>query len=425
MKKYIVKGGKELNGRVKISGSKNAALPVLAATLLTDDTVTLHNIPILRDTQTMFSLLAVLGKKVIINNGAVVIKTEKKNRYKATYDIVKQMRASIVVLGPLLAKRRKAHVSLPGGCAFGPRPVDLHIKGLRKLDARITFHHGYIDARASRLQGNEINLAGEFGSSVLATDNVIMAASLADGKTVIESAAREPETQDLINFLKAMGADISGSGTSVVTVNGVSRLHGCEYTVISDRIEAGTFLGLAALNKKEIKIRFEQQQHIENILDLLKEIGVKITTKGNWISVKGGRANKYKNFKVTTLPYPDFPTDMQAVMTVVASFIPGICTISENIYPNRFNHVPELNRMGANIRIEKNTAIIHQASSLEGASVQASDLRAGAALVIAALKAQGTSEVRRIYHIERGYEDFHKKLKTLGADIDVGSDSLI
>lgn len=425
MKKYVITGKKPLKGTVSISGSKNAALPLLAASLLTNEDVTLHNMPVLRDTETMIELLAMLGKKVIVENEKVVIKSTGEKKYKATYDIVKQMRASIVVLGPLLARYKKAHVSLPGGCAFGPRPVDLHLKGLEALGATICMKHGYIDAVANPLVGGRFNMMGEFGTSVLGTDNIAMAATLAKGSTIIENAAREPETEDLMHMLTAMGAKISGIGTSILTIEGVKELHGCEYTIIPDRIEAGTFAIIAAATGSQISLKYNRPEHLEPLLDLFKECGIGSSYKNGVLTITGKNPASYKPFKITTLPYPGFPTDMQSLVMVLGCVAPGISFISEGIYPNRFNHVPEFNRMGANIEVDQNTAIMKECVGLQGATVQASDLRAGASLVIAALCAEGKSEVRRVYHIERGYEDFVAKLKKIGASIREAKDTLI
>ena len=420
MNKYIIKGGVPLKGVIQISGSKNAALPIMAASLLTKEDVILNNVPSrLRDIRTMIALLAVLGKKVIVEPNRLIIKTKEKQKFIANYEIVKQMRASIVVLGPLLAMWGKANISLPGGCAFGPRPIDLHIKGMKALGAKVKVKHGYIEAKSKGLKGVDINLTGEFGPSVLGTDNVLMAAVLADGQTIIENAAREPETLDLANCLKKMGATLTGEGTSKITINGVKELHGCEYTVIQDRIEAATFACATAITEGNVKIKYKHPEHIEALTALLKEIGIGVSYKNDVYHVRGRAINTYKGFTLTTMPFPDFPTDMQSLLTALAMVIDGNSTITESIYPNRFNHVAEMVRLGGDIVIEKSTAIIKGGGKLTGASVQASDLRAGAALVIAALASEGQTEVHRVYHLERGYESFPEKLKSLGASISV------
>lgn len=429
MNKYVVEGGKKLQGDVVISGSKNAALPILAATLLTEDEVILKNVPVLKDVETMISLLAKLGKRIQIEENKMIVRHDPKaslsSRHEATYDIVKQMRASIVVLGPLVAKYHKATVSLPGGCAFGPRPVDLHIRGLEQLGAKIAVHHGDIEAKTSGFKGKTIDLIGQFGSSVLATDNVAMAACLAKGETTIENAAREPETVDLVNFLIAMGAKIEGAGSSILKIRGVKKLHGCEYTIIQDRIEAGTFLVAAAVTGGKVRMKYATPEHLRFVFDLAREIGIGIEERGEWITIKGKKPSSYKGFSITTMPYPQFPTDLQSLFMVLGMLSSGISKISEGIYPNRWNHAPELVRMGADIRVENEMAIMTGVKSLEGASVQASDLRAGAALVVAALAAGGKTEVRRIYHVDRGYEALPEKLRALGANIQVARDSLL
>ena len=420
MDKYVIHGGVPLKGSVLISGSKNAALPIMAASLLTKEDIILNNVPTgIRDIRTMISLLAMLGKKVVIEPDRLIIQTKEKHKYIATYEIVKQMRASIVVLGPLLAICKKADISLPGGCAFGPRPIDLHIKGMEALGADIKLKHGYIEARSQKLKGGQVNLIGEFGPSVLGTDNVLMAATLAKGKTIIENAAREPETADLTSFLQAMGANISGKGTSTLTIKGVKKLHGCEYTIIQDRIEAATFACAGASTGGDIKLKYRYPEHIESMTNLLKEIGVGVSYRSGFYHVKGKPTKTYKGFTVTTMPFPGFPTDMQSLFMALAMVINGNSTITEGIYPNRFNHAPEMVRLGGDIVIEKSTAIIKGGKRLSGASVQASDLRAGAALIIAALAGKGRSEIHRVYHVERGYEHFPEKLKALGAKIDI------
>jgi UDP-N-acetylglucosamine 1-carboxyvinyltransferase len=430
MKKYVIHGGVKLKGDVIISGSKNAALPILAATLLTDEEVTLRNVPTLKDVETMVALLARLGKKITTYEDRMVITRDPKAKtstlHEATYDIVKQMRASIVVLGPLVARYHKAVVSLPGGCAFGPRPVDLHLRGIENLGAKIEIVHGDIHASTKQLKGKTIDLLGEFGSSVLATDNVAMAAALAEGETIIENAAREPETEDLIDFLNAMGAKIEGAGTSELRIHGVKKLHGCDYTIIPDRIEAGTFLVAAAITGGKIKMAYNRPDHLENVFELAKKIGIGIKIQKDFVTVEGKKLSSYKGFHIHTMPYPKFPTDLQSIFTVMASVIPEPCSINEGIYPNRWNHAPELVRMGADIKIENETAVISPVKhGLSSASVQSSDLRAGAALILAGMAAKGKTEVRRIYHVDRGYEKLPEKLRALGAKIDVEADSIL
>ena len=424
MKKYIILGGKPLRGEVSISGSKNASLPILAATLLTKEDVILNNVPTLRDTSTMLSLLAILGKKVIVESNRLIVQTQKSQLFRATYEIVKQMRASIVVLGPLLARWGKAEVSLPGGCAFGPRPIDLHIRGLREMGISIDIKGGYLKAHG-RPKGGRVDLLGQFGPSVLATDNIMMASSLASGSTVIENAAREPETQDLAGFLNAMGAQVKGAGESIVTIAGVKALHGCEYTVIQDRIEAATYACAVAITGGEVSMKYDRPAHLESMIRILRKIGVGVTRRGKHLRIQGRPSRYYRGFNVHTMPYPHFPTDMQPLFMALASVISDVSTLTESIYPNRFNHVPELIRLGAHIRMEESTAIVKRKRMLSGASVQSSDLRAGAALVIAGLAARGKTEVHRVYHIERGYEAMPEKLGYLGARLTVARSSIV
>ena len=421
MKHYIIHGRCELKGRVKVSGSKNASLPIMAASILTDEDVILSNVPRLRDTKTMVSLLELLGKKVQIEADRMIIRKDTRSRqnasdsYKATYAIVKQMRASIVVLGPLLARYHKACVSFPGGCSFGPRPIDLHMKGMEALGVGITLEGGYINASVKKehgLRGCRIRLSGPNGSTVLGTDNVAMAACLAKGTTIIEDAAQEPETQDLLYFLEHMGVRIHGVGTSTVTLHGGGVLHGGEYRVIDDRIEAGTFLIYAALTgTRDFFIETHQPYHLESAVELLKQIGVHITQEPNGFHVKAKSPLSYQPFHMITRAYPGFPTDLQSILMVLGSRIQGESTIKESIYPNRFNHVDELQRMGANIRMENALARMIGVRTLKGADVQASDLRSGAALIGAGLVAKGQTVIRRVYHIERGYENLVEKIK--------------
>lgn len=415
MDSFKINGGKKLSGEITVSGSKNAALPLMCASILTNDEVILHHMPDLMDIRVLIEILEYVGKKITFKNGTMIIKQGKKINTKAPYDLVKKMRASIIVLGPLLAKYKECKVSLPGGCAFGPRPVDLHIMGMEKLGAKIEINHGYIDAKAEKLVGDNIYLAGQHGPSVLGTDNIMMAAVLAEGETVIDSAAMEPECSDLANMLVEMGADISGIGTTTLRINGVKKLHGVEYSVIPDRIEAGTFLVLGVLLGEEIKIKNCEPKHLSHPIDILRDIGADIEVEGNEITVRGGK--KMKPFVIDTKPYPLFPTDLQPIFTVLACFLNGASSISEGIWPDRFQYTQELVRMGANIKIEGSSAIIMGIDKLTGAQVMAPDLRAGAALVLAGLMAEDETQVHRIYHIDRGYEGLENKLVKLGADI--------
>ncbi len=416
MDKIVVRGGKRLNGEVTLSGSKNSALPIMAAALLSDETSVIHDVPNLRDIQTMIKLMRSLGAKVSYDDTTLTIRPGKTLNPKAPYKLVSTMRASVCVLGPLLARTGYAEVSMPGGCVIGSRPIDLHLKGFEALGAQIKIEHGYVKARALKhLAGNEIYLGGSFGSSVLATGNVMMAATLARGKTIIESAACEPEVVDLAHFLRKMGAQISGEGSPRIEIEGVKKLHGAQYTVISDRIECGTYMFAAAMTGGNVLIRKAVPSHQNAVIDKLLQSGVSITKGKNVLRIKG-RA-RLKPTDVTTLAYPGFPTDMQAQMMALMAVTPGISVITEKIYPDRFMHVSELNRMGAKIYSESARAIIHGVKRLSGAPVMASDLRASAALILAGLVAEGDTEVHRVYHLDRGYDNIEKKLSGLGAAI--------
>lgn len=415
MDKLLVEGGVRLKGDVTVSGSKNSVLPILAATLLTDDPCVIKNVPNLRDTNTMFKILRVLGKEVDFEKGTVRVASSKAHPFVADYKLVSTMRASFCVLGPLLGKLKKAKVSLPGGCVIGIRPVDLHLKGLKALGASITIDGGYVVARTQRLIGEHVYLGGEYGSSVLATDNVMMAAALARGKTVIESAACEPEVHDLGEFLIRMGAKIKGHGTPIIEIEGVNHLHGTEHTIIPDRIEAGTFMIASLITDGDIQVRNVHPQHMGALIDKLKEAGVSVLTSNNSIRLKKPRMIRPAN--ITTLPYPGFPTDMQAQFMALMAVTPGVSVITEKIYPDRFMHVAELNRMGAHIQREGPHAIVEGIKQLSGAPVMASDLRASACLVLAGLVARGKTSISRIYHLERGYENVDKKFESLGARI--------
>ncbi len=416
MDKIVITGGCRLKGEVEVSGAKNSALPIMAAALLSEEESVIENVPDLRDIQTMIKLLRSLGAKALYENRTVYVKPGKNLKAVASYKLVSTMRASVCVLGPLLARTGNAQVSLPGGCVIGPRPIDLHLKGLQGLGAQIEIQHGYVNARAlKKLRGNEIYLGGSFGSSVLATGNVMMAAALTQGVTTISNAACEPEVVDLARFLRKMGAKIAGEGSPQIEVEGVKKLHGAKYAVISDRIEAGTYMFAAAMTGGEIMIKKANPDYQNAVIDKLRQAGVRIEKGKNTIRVKG--STRLKPVDATTLPYPGFPTDLQAQMMALMSVTPGISVITEKIYPDRFMHVSELNRMGSKIFLEGPSAIVHGVKRLSGAPVMASDLRASAALVLAGLVAEGTTEVHRIYHLDRGYENLENKFCSLGAAI--------
>ena len=413
---YEIEGGRKLKGEVKISGSKNAALPILAATILTDDKCIIENVPDLKDIRIMIELIEKLGKKVNFENNVVIVEQTNEINTRAPYEIVKTMRASIAVLGPLLAKYKKADVSLPGGCAIGPRPVDLHIKAMQELGAKVEIEEGYIRAKADSLVGKTLILLGPVGPTVLGTENAMMAATLAEGETVIEPAAMEPEVVDLGKFLISMGAKIEGLGTSTIRVKGVKSLKGTKHKVIPDRIEAGTFITMVGGCGGELRIKNILPSHIENIISKAVEAGLEIDIESDSIYVNKKR--NLEGIEISTLPYPGFPTDMQPQFMAMLSTAKGLSIITENIFEDRFIHVGELQRMNANIRVEKgNTAIIKGVKSLKGASIMASDLRAGAGLVIAGLMAEGITKLQRIYHIDRGYESFEEKIINIGGKI--------
>ena len=415
MDKLVIEGGRRLDGSVTISGAKNACLPILAATLLSDDKSVIRNIPALRDMSTMLKILKNFGVRVQQDGDVVKVEPKGYSKYVAPYELVSTMRASICVLGPLLSKQKKAEVSFPGGCVIGPRPIDIHLKGLTALGAKLKIEKGYIIARAKFLKGTHIYLGGHFGSSVLATDNVMMAATLAKGVTIIENAACEPEVVDLAAFLVKMGAKIKGHGTPRIIIEGVKKLHGAEHSVIPDRIETGTYMLAAAITKGDIMIKNAKLEHLIALADKLTESGLSIKKVPNGIRVK--YIKKLKPTDVTTLPFPGFPTDMQAQFMSLMTVTNGISVITEKIYPERFIHISELNRMGANILLEGPCAIIKGVKNLSGAPVMASDLRASAALVLAGLVAEGRTDVHRIYHLDRGYENLEEKLLKLGAKV--------
>lgn len=415
MDKIRIHGGRPLSGSIKVSGSKNSALPILAATLLTKEPCTIRRVPDLSDTNYMLQILKHLGSEVERASGTVHIAAVKINSV-APYDVVRKMRASVCVIGPLLGRCKEATVSLPGGCVIGDRPIDLHLKGFEALGSAVRVEGGDIKVFAPKLTGAVINLRGKFGPTVLGTDNVMMAAVLADGTTVIEGAAQEPEVVDLANFLNRMGAKVEGAGTRRIIVEGVQELHGAEHDIIADRIEAGTFLVAGAICGDGITIKRADPEHVTAVTNALSSCGFRIETKKDAISVFPNGAAK--PLELATEPYPGFPTDMQAQMCALLSMTKGISVITENIFPQRYMHVAELKRMGAQVDLEGPTAVIRGVDHLLGAPVMASDLRASAALVLAGLKAEGITEVSRVYHIDRGYEHLDEKLSELGADIE-------
>jgi len=415
MDKILVHGGRRLSGSIKVSGSKNSSLPILAATLLTREPCIVHGVPDLSDTNYMLQILAHLGAQVERASGTVTV-TAAKIHSVAPYDVVRKMRASVCVLGPLLGRCKEASVALPGGCVIGDRPIDLHLKGFEALGSAVRVEGGDIKVFAPKLRGAQIDMKGKFGPTVLGTDNVMMAAVLADGVTVIEGAACEPEVVDLANFLNEMGAKIEGAGTDRITVEGVPELHGAEHRVIPDRIEAGTFLVAGAIAGDGVTVKRVEPEHVRAVTDSLAKCGYAVDVAGDSISVlPNGQASA---LEIVTEPYPGFPTDMQAQMCALLSTNKGTSLITENIFPQRYMHVAELKRMGAKVRLEGATAMIEGVDSLLGAPVMASDLRASAALVLAGLKADGITEVSRVYHIDRGYEHLDEKLQELGAHIE-------
>lgn len=411
---YKIKGGKKLNGEVQISGAKNAALPIIVASLLADGETVLKNVPNLKDIQTTIKVIEYLGAKTNYDSKKNILKIDVKKIKNAEvpYDLVKTMRASVYVMGPLLARTGEADVSLPGGCAIGARPVDIHLSGFEALGAKITLEHGSIKAIAKNLTGNSFIMKQV---SVGATANIMMAAVLAKGETILENSAMEPDIVDLGNFLNQMGAKIEGLGTERITITGVKKLNPTTYSIMPDRIEAGTFLLAAAATRGAIKTTKMIPEHIEEVLDVLTKIGFEIETGKSWVSIKPSK--KLNGTIIKTLPFPGFPTDLQAPIMALLITIPGISVMIETIFENRYTHVAELLRMGADITIEGKVAIINGVKQLSAAPVMMSDLRAGAALVIAAVASKGTTEIRRIYHSDRGYENLTEKLSGLGADI--------
>ena len=414
MDKLAIIGGSRIEGSVVISGSKNATLPILAATLLTDEPVCISNVPHLHDVTTTIELLGRMGAQVTVHE-QMEIEVDAANitERQAPYDLVKTMRASILVLGPLMGRFGEADVSLPGGCAIGARPVDVHVKGLQAMGAQVEIVDGYIRARAGRLHGAHIVMEAV---SVTGTENLLMAASLADGETILENAAQEPEVVDLADFLISMGANISGAGSSKLIVRGVKRLRGTNYRVQPDRIEAGTFLVAAAITGGHLRLKKVNPSHLENVLQKLRQAGAHIEIGEDWIELDM-RGRQLQAVDINTAVYPGFPTDMQAQFMVLDTVAAGAAAVTENIFENRFMHIPELRRMGANISLSGNTALVRGVAKLKAAPVMATDLRASASLVLAGLVAEGETIVDRIYHIDRGYECIEEKLRQMGAQI--------
>ena len=414
MEKLLIKGGTSLKGEISCSGAKNAALPMIAATILSDEDIILKNLPYLQDITTMFELLGSMGADILLNeNMDFTIATNNLKEKEARYELVKTMRASILVLGPLVAKYGEAKIALPGGCAIGSRPVNYHLDALEQLGATIALKNGYIEASAKKLIGSKIKFDG---ITVTGTENIMMAACLAEGTTTLTNVAKEPEIIDLAEFLNKMGAKISGAGSDEITIEGVERLYGTEHSIPADRIEAGTYLVAAAVTNGEIKINGINPNRLIKVLDKLIETGAKIETSEDSISLIMNK-DKPKPVDITTAPFPEFPTDMQAQFSVINALASGVSNIYETVFENRFMHVQELNRMGCNIQINGNQAIIEGVDSLYGAEVMATDLRASASLILAGLCAKGETKVDRIYHIDRGYERIEEKLNYLGANI--------
>jgi UDP-N-acetylglucosamine 1-carboxyvinyltransferase len=412
--KLQIQGGVPLSGEIRISGAKNATLPILAGCLLVDEPVTVGNVPHLQDVTTMIELLGRMGVSVTIDEKMrIEVDASTIKEHFAPYQLVKTMRASILVLGPLVARYGQADVSLPGGCAIGARPVNIHVAGLQAMGADIHIENGYIKARAGRLKGAKIVLETV---TVTGTENLMMAATLAEGETVLENAAREPEVVDLANFLITLGAKITGAGTDRVVIQGVERLHGGSYEVLPDRIETGTYLVAGAITGGKVRVKNTNPEHVDAVLGKLREAGADVTCGDNWIEVDM-RGRRPKAVDIRTAPYPAFPTDMQAQFAALNTVADGVGTIIETIFENRFMHMLEMRRMGAEIRLEGNTAIIKGVERLTAAPVMATDLRASASLVLAALVAEGKTDIERIYHIDRGYEAIEEKLQQLGARI--------
>jgi len=412
MDKIVIRGGRHLRGEVTVEGAKNAALPILLASLLTAERCVFHNVPHVVDVRTTLKLLADLGARVDEGADGVSVHAERLARLEAQYDLVKTMRASFLALGPLLARFGRARVSTPGGCAIGSRPVDLHLEGLQKMGARYRIVHGYVEAEAERLQGARIYLDVP---SVGATEHLMMVATLAEGTTTIENAAREPEVIDLARALTAMGAKITGAGEDLIIIEGVPALHGVDFHIVPDRIEAGTFLIAAAITSGDVYVRGARAEHLHAVILKLRETGIEVKEDANGVRVIGN--GRLSSVDIKTMPYPGFPTDLQAQMMAAMSLADGRSVISETIFENRFMHVLELNRMGADIKVEGNAAIVRGVGMLSGAPVMATDLRASVCLVLAGLAADGVTEVSRVYHLDRGYTRIEDKLSALGADV--------
>ena len=416
MDKLLIRGGSPLNGEIYASGAKNSALPIIASSLLADSPLKVGNLPHLNDVTTMLELLGSMGVDVMLSDDMEVqVDTSSIHNLNARYELVKTMRASILVLGPLLAKFGQATVALPGGCAIGSRPVNLHIEAMRAMGAEIDIEEGNIKAKVNgRLKGAKIIFEPV---SVTGTENVIMAASLADGVTVIENAAREPEVVDLANCLTAMGANIQGAGTDIITIDGVEKLEGASFSVMPDRVEVGTYLTAVAMTGGKVKIKSAKPEYLSSVISKLELTGALITSGENWVEINMNES-KPKAISLTTGPYPSFPTDMQAQFVSLNAIANGNSTVTETVFENRFMHVQEIARMGGNISLKGNTAVIEGIKKLKGAPVMATDLRASASLVLAGLVAEGATTIDRIYHIDRGYERIEEKLKMLGADIE-------
>jgi UDP-N-acetylglucosamine 1-carboxyvinyltransferase len=416
MDKLVIQGGQPLKGEVRISGAKNAALPILCAALLTSEPLTLTNVPDLNDIQTMLRLLEQMGVKVAQSGDTVTLDASGLNNPTAPYEMVKTMRAAVLVLGPLVARCGEAHVSLPGGCAIGARPVDQHIKGLQSMGAEVKVEHGYVNAKVGRLKGARLFTDMV---TVTGTENLMMAACLADGETVIENAAREPEVVDLAQCLSAMGARISGAGTDVIRIQGVERLHGATHSIMPDRIETGTYLCAAAITGGEIRLTGTSMGYLDSVVDKLMDAGCEISGEKSpqFEAITLRAPKKLAAVSIRTAPYPAFPTDMQAQLMTINTVAAGTAVIRETIFENRFMHAVELQRLGADIQIDGNTAIVRGVAQLEGATVMATDLRASAGLVLAGLVAEGETTIERIYHLDRGYEHLEQKLSQLGAII--------
>ena len=413
---FQISGEKPLHGTVRVSGSKNAALPLFAASLLSEQETILENVPDLSDINFMAEILSELGAEISrIDNSTWKIKPTSIS-FRAPYELVRKMRASVCLLGPLVARLRRAEIPMPGGCVIGHRPIDLHVKALESLGAEVELSNGVVKVQGKNLRGNSIFLGGRHGSTVTGTANALMLAVLTPGKTILEGCACEPEISDLCNMLISMGAQIAGIGSHRLTIEGVSKLDGCSHRVIPDRLEAGTYLLAGAITKSEITIEGVETSHLGSFLNLLESIGLSLSKKENEIKISPP-SNRLKPIEAVALPYPGIPTDLQAQICALASLIPGLSVITERVYPSRFMHVPELQRMGAHISIESSSAIIRGTNQLNGAPVMASDLRASAALILAGLAAKGETWVQRIYHLDRGYETFENKLTKLGAEV--------